>query len=634
MTHHSTPISPTPPADTRRSSSWRNRVLTLLAVLAVALAPLLGAAPRASASTTDVCALYCDTLDPSQARSETFPTPNIYLNGDVIELHVDDVLGMAWASIDTGQLNDSTWIDRSWDGGSTWDGLLGKAWIPSGWTGTRTLMYNMYDPDDHARAVVRACGDASGLVTCTNWVHLQVCSAQCDGVSAAAANGAAPIPDTNVDGRDVGLRVDNSTGMAYATITGGAPGDSVWLDRSWNEGASYPDGSELGLANTPSGQTGTRTDEFNIDNTLGRLYGGTVRACGEVNGVTGCTAWASSDSKQAAAAADALMYNYDPYDAWWPSSWWNSAVALTSIIDYTRETGDTTYEWIINRTFEINQVAFAAGVRATNAISGDFISASTDDDEWWALAWIDAYNLTGNQAYLNMAVTIANYVETMWDGTCGGGLWSDTTKSYKNAITNALYVRLTAELHVAVSGDSTWLNQANSVWNWFQNSGMINGSGLVNDGLNSSTCGNNGGTVWTYNQGMTIGAATEMYRATGNSGDLSTAERLANSAISSSLLVTSGVLTESCDALNATCDDDQKQFKGIFMDYLGDLNSVVGGTYTSFIDTQINALWNNDRNAFNQIGERWSGQTSTADPNIVSWRTQASALEAILAGQS
>ena len=613
----------------------RNRVLIILVALAVVLGPLLGAAPRAAASTTDVCALYCDTLDPSQAQSETFPTPNVYLNGDVIELHVDDVLGMAWASIDTGQLNDSIWIDRSWDGGSSWDGLLGKAWIPSGWTGTRTLMYNMYDPDDHARAVVRACGDASGQVACTSWVHEQVCATHCDETSSSAATGTVqPVTGTTIDGRSVALHIDSSTGMAYATIAGGTSGDAVWMDRSWNEGSSWPDGSELGETSTPSGATGTSTSEINIDDTLGHLYGGAVRACGYVGGSVSCTNWASNDSNQAQAAADALMYSYDPYDAWWPSSWWNSAVALTSIIDYTRETGDTTYEWIINRTFEINQAPFAAGVRATNQIFGNFISDSTDDDEWWALAWIDAYNLTGNQAYLNMAVTIANYVETLWDGTCGGGLWSDTTKSYKNAITNALYVRLTAELHVAISGDTTWLAQANSAWSWFQNSGMINGSGLVNDGLNSSssTCTNNGGTVWSYNQGMTIGAATEMYRATGNSSDLSTAEYLANSAVNSPVLVTNGVLTESCDTLNATCDDDQKQFKGIFMDYLGDLNSIVGGTYTSFINTQINTLWNDDRTSLNQFSERWDGQTSSADPNIYSWRTQASALEAILAG--
>jgi hypothetical protein len=607
-------------------------VLIVLTVLALALVPVLGTAPSRAAAATTVCALDCDTLDPSQAQSETFPTPNVYENGDVIELHVDDVLGMAWASIDSGRPNDSVWIDRSWDGGGTWDGLLGKAAVPSGWTGARTLMYNMYDPANHARAVVRACGDANGVV-CTSWIHPQVCGAQCDGAGpSSVAGNSQPVPATTLDGRDISLHI-GSNGMAWATIANGAPGDELWMDRSWNEGASWPDGSSEGRVSVPPGATGTSTVAINADDTLGRLYGGAVRACGRaVTGSNGsCTAWARADAKPASAAADALMYDYDPYTAWWLSSWWNSAVALTSIIDYTRKTGDTTYKWIINRTFQVNQAAFPAGVRATNQVYGDFISDSTDDDEWWALTWIDAYDLTGDQAYLNMAVTIANYVSTMWDGTCGGGLWSDTSKSYKNAISNALYVRLTAELHDRISSDTTWLTQANSEWTWFLNSGMINSSGLVNDGLNSSTCANNGGTVWTYNQGMTIGAATEMYRATGSAADLSKAQYLANSAIDSTALISNGVLTESCDSPSTSCDDNQKQFKGIFMDYLGDLNKVVGGTYDSFINAQISTFWGSDRTTLNQVGERWSGLNSGTNPNIYDWRTQASALEALLA---
>jgi len=608
------------------------RVLMMLAVLAAALAPLLGAAPHAVASTTDVCALYCDTRDPSLAQQETFPTPNVYENGRVIELHVDDIDGMAWASIDDGQVNDSVWIDRSWDGGSTWDGLLGQAWIPSTWTGTRTLMYNMYDPSDHARAVVRACGDADGVV-CTAWVHQQVCAARCDGVAASTAVGdSQPVPGTTLDGRDISLHVDSS-GMAWASISGGAPGDQVWMDRSWDGGASWPDGSSEGRVSVPSGSTGTETVEINIDDPLGRLYGGAVRACGvAITGENGsCTAWARADTDQTSAAADALMYSYDPYNAWWPSSWWNSAVALTSIIDYTRQTGDTQYEWIINRTFQVNDVAFPAGVRSTDPVLGNFISQATDDTEWWALTWIDAYDLTGDQTYLNEAVTIANYVSTQWDtSTCGGGVWWNTQDTYKNAITNALYVRLTASLHNRIPGDTAWLAKANTAWNWFLSSGMIDSNGLVNDGLTSS-CGNNGETVWSYNQGMTIGAADEMYRATGNAADLNEARYLANSAVNSSALVSNGLLTESCDSLTTTCDDNQEQFKGIFTRYLGELNTLVGGTYTSFLDTQANALWNDDRNSLNDFGERWSGLNPSADPNVSDWRTQASALEALLA---
>jgi hypothetical protein len=70
------------------------------------------------------------------------------------------------------------------------------------------------------------------------------------------------------------------------------------------------------------------------------------------------------------------------------------------------------------------------------------------------------------------------------------------------------------------------------------------------------------------------------------------------------------------------------------MRYLGDLNNVTGGAYTSFIDTQTSSLWNADRNSLNQFGERWSGQNPSADPNVFDWRTQASALEALLAART
>jgi predicted alpha-1,6-mannanase (GH76 family) len=610
------------------------RFLVVLAAIVSVLSPLHAVLPAAAASTT-VCAVYCDTRDPSLAQQETFPVPNRYENGRVIELHVSDPDGMAWASIDNGVLNDSVWIDRSFDGGNTWDGLLGKAWIPGTWTGTRTLMYNMYDPSNHRRAVVRACGDAQGVV-CTNWAHLSVCAARCDGADPATATGDhRPVPDTTLNGRDIALHVDDS-GMAWASISGGAPGDEIWMDRSWDGGNSWPDGSSKGRVSVPGGASGTRTVEINIDDPLGRLYGGAVRACGRaVTGNNGsCTAWARAATNRAGAAVDALMWSYDPYNAWWPSSWWNSAVALTSVVDYIRQTGDTTYSWIVDHTFQVNKAAFPAGARSSDPIQGDFISQATDDTEWWGLAWIDAYDLTGNPTYLNEAVTIANYVSTLWDpGSCGGGVWSDQHRVYKNAISSALYVRLTASLHNRIPGDTTWLGRATTAWNWFRNSGMINSSGLVNDGLTSS-CTNNGGTVWSYNQGLAIGSAVEMYRATGDGSDLTQARYLAGSAINSTALVSGGLLTESCDTLTTECDDNQKQFKGIFMRYLGDLNTATAGAYNGFVTTQAASLWNADRNTLNQFGERWTGQDSGADPNIRDWRTQASALEALTAAAS
>ena len=43
---------------------------------------------------------------------------------------------------------------------------------------------------------------------------------------------------------------------------------------------------------------------------------------------------------RARVAADVLMGSYEPGKAWFPSSWWNSAVALQTIGDYMQRTGD------------------------------------------------------------------------------------------------------------------------------------------------------------------------------------------------------------------------------------------------------------------------------------------------------
>jgi hypothetical protein len=134
---------------------------------------LAGNSTVQDASTT-VCSVQCDTLDPSKAQQDTFPVPVRIQNGRQIRLHISDPDAMGWASIDAGTQGDSIWIDRSWDGGATWDGLLGKASIPASLTGTRTLMYNLVDPRNHRRGMIRACGDATG-VECTDWVHMQAC---------------------------------------------------------------------------------------------------------------------------------------------------------------------------------------------------------------------------------------------------------------------------------------------------------------------------------------------------------------------------------------------------------------------------------------------------------------------------
>jgi predicted alpha-1,6-mannanase (GH76 family) len=222
-----------------------------------------------------------------------------------------------------------------------------------------------------------------------------------------------------------------------------------------------------------------------------------------------------------------------------------------------------------------------------------------------------------------MATTIADYVQQYWDtSTCGGGVWWDRERTYKNAITNGLYLRLAASIHNRTAGDTVWLERTRTAATWYLNSGLINGSNLVNDGL-TADCHNNGQTVWTYNQGLAIGGLVEAWRATGDTTLLDTARRLGDAAMTG--LTSNGILTESCDG-QGTCDDNQKQFKGIFSRYLADLATATGDSaYRSFAQRQADSIWANDRDSLNQIGLRWAG----GSPNPADWRTQASGLDAL-----
>ncbi|MFF9125555.1 glycoside hydrolase family 76 protein [Streptomyces sp. NPDC014889] len=610
----------------------QHRILCGLVALVLALSGLLALPSRARAA-TPVCALACDTLDPSKAAQETFPVADRNINGRILRLHVSEADDMAWASIDNGVTGDAVWLDRSWDRGATWEGLLGKAAVPGAWTGTRTLMYNVTDPVAHRRGWIRACGDANA-VTCTDWFRPQVCDgASCDGADPATAAGdEQPVPATTLFGRSISLHMDQRGGMAWGVIDNGGAGDEIWLDRSWDEGASWPEGSSLGRTSVPSGKAGTRTVMFATRDPRGLLHGGAVRACGReaAHQEGSCTAWARPAPTRAAAAADALMASYQTNEGWWRSSWWNSAVALTALVDFAQHTGRHDYDWAVARTFEQNNGVFPAGGRSSDPVEGHFVSRAVDDAAWWAVAWLAAYDHTRQRRYLDEAVTITSYVQQYWDpGTCGGGVWWDRERTYKNAVTNGLYLWLTTALHQRLAGDTLWGGRSRTAADWYLNSGLINASGLVNDGLTSG-CANNGQTVWSYNQGLAIGAFTQLWRSTGESRYLTTAQRLADAALSAPELTRDGVLTESCDTGTRACDDNQKQFKGIFVRHLADLADATGSAvYRAYITRQADSLWRTDRDPLNRLGQRWAG----AAPNQSDWRTQASALEALTAAQ-
>ena len=430
----------------------------------------------------------------------------------------------------------------------------------------------------------------------------------------------------SVSSRNIVLHIDDPDDMAWAAINNGSPGDETWLDRSYDGGQTWSTGSKLGDTTIPTGQTQWRTMMYNVDSPLTEQVGA-VRACGKAGDRTDivCTPWLrstthASDSSSAAATALAQLWN--PRTGNWSSNAdydWKDAIALTSLIDSMRESGDSTYAYIIRQVY-LHDI-----LNNGSEVIPNFTDSYLDDTGWWGMAWLSAYDYTGDSTYLQIAEADANYMAGYWDtGTCGGGVWWNTGEQQKNSIENELYLELNAALHNHLSGDTTYLQRAEAEWAWFSSTGLINAQNLVNDGLDLSDCRNDGNTqTWTYNQGVIVDGLAQLAKATGDAALLTQASDIASAA--TSLLATNGVLTEPPTGSQNCGSDDWTVFKGIFMQYLQAYATDTGNSsFASFMANQKAAIVADDTDGDGQSGYFWAGPL-----NNIGYGCQAAALDAL-----
>lgn len=320
-------------------------------------------------------------------------------------------------------------------------------------------------------------------------------------------------------------------------------------------------------------------------------------------------------------AIQSLQGWYTPSTGLFQSTgWWNSANALTVLIDYARLKNAHQYMPVLANTFI-----------AAQKTSPGFINNFYDDEGWWALAWIDAYDLTRNANYLSMAESIFADMVGGWDDTCGGGIWWSKDRRYKNAIANELFLSVAAHLANRTSGAkrSEYHAWGNREWKWFQGTGMMNAKGLINDGLTigggagaAASCTNNGRTTWTYNQGVILGGLAELSAADHDPGLMPAAQNIATAAMAQ-LANENGILHDPCEP---KCGADGVQFKGIFIRNLVLLDKAHPDmAYESFVDKNADTLWKDAQGPNFQLAERWSGPFDSSNA-----ASQTSALDALV----
>jgi predicted alpha-1,6-mannanase (GH76 family) len=264
-------------------------------------------------------------------------------------------------------------------------------------------------------------------------------------------------------------------------------------------------------------------------------------------------------------------------------NYWPQAHALDVLVDAYLRTGDAVYKDFMDQWF--------IGVRIKNG--NTFLNEFYDDMGWNALAMLRAYNATNDVKWKTAAEVLWADIKTGWNQTMGGGIaWRKSMPWYKNTPANGPAAILAARLY-KVNNNADDLLWAKKIYTWLKDSLYNNNTGWVYDGINSENDGVRN-TTWkfTYNQGLFIGAATELYGITNDAGYLNNALKTANFTLSDN------VLTNFADnLLRDEGGGDGGLFKGVLVRYLTQLIMAPGMVstdkkrYAGFLEHNAETLW-------------------------------------------
>ena len=285
--------------------------------------------------------------------------------------------------------------------------------------------------------------------------------------------------------------------------------------------------------------------------------------------------------------------------------YWPQAHALDVMVDAYNRTKGQSYLNVINNWYN--------GVYAQNG--NTFLGYYYDDEGWNALAMLRAYDATGNVQWKNATEDVWADIKTGWNSAMGGGIaWNHGQPGYKNTPANGPACILAARLYEQFGNpdDSVW---AFKIYDWLKSTLYVPGTGQVYDGINSQ--GNGAIDMWkfTYNQGLFVGAAVELYKISGNPTYLNDANKAAGYAINVDINTTDRLLQDEGGG-------DGGLFKGVFVRYFTqlilcpDLPSGTKTNYINFLTDNAQTLWTEGTNKAGGVyfGTYWNTPPVSGSP--------------------
>lgn len=151
-----------------------------------------------------------------------------------------------------------------------------------------------------------------------------------------------------------------------------------------------------------------------------------------------------------------------------------------------------------------------------------------DDNQWIAIACLDAYNRTKKERYLAIAKEIYRFMMTGFDSLSGGGLyWKEDAKNSKNTCSNGPGIIVALELY-KITRQQNYLDTALLLYHWV-NAHLQAPDRLYYDNIKIPSLKIDS-AIYTYNTGTMLQSNVLLFSITKNKKYLKEAQRIASAA--------------------------------------------------------------------------------------------------------